>query len=345
MNRHWLITVARRGTSLFALSLVGALLVVAPTAAQDMTFDLEESETEGEGEGEVAGEGEGDGSDMVFGEDEAEGEGVEGEGMGDTGDVIGDLALDTGPVETQRDRAPRSTESVEEIYAVQQIFALRINRVELAPAVGFTLNDPYKSHTSVGVGINYWWTNVLAVGLNFLWYQGLENESDLNFFVRRSTRLAVPIVEYQLGAHLNFTYVPIYGKFMMFNEYIFQWDAYVLGGVGIMRTRPVPVVDPEVRQFEFDWRVAFNVGIGIRVFVTRWLAIFGELRDYAYLERLESLQVALGGARNADGSCPPDTRCDPSTWIDDSVTFENNVTAHIGFTIFFPFDFEYRLPK
>jgi len=178
------------------------------------------------------------------------------------------------------------------------------------------------------------------VGLNFLFYQGLENESDLNFFVRRSTRLAVPITEYQLGAHLNFTYVPLYGKFMMFNEYIFQWDSYIVGGVGLMRTRPVPVVDPEIRQFDFDWRVAFNVGIGLRVFVTRFLAIFAELRDYAYLERLESLEVALG-----TGDCPGNFRNCPETWLDDSPSLTNNVTAHIGFTLFFPFTFEYTLPK
>ncbi|MEM9195136.1 MAG: outer membrane beta-barrel domain-containing protein [Myxococcota bacterium] len=357
MRRHWLTpgvlaprsAASSLGTPLgrCAILVIGLLGMGTATAeAQDMTFDIEEAEEEGTEETE--GTGEEGGSDMVFGEEEATGEGEgEGEvGLGEeAGDVIGDLALDTGPVEESRDRAPRSTESVEEIYAVQQIFALRINRVELAPAVGFTLNDPYTSHTSLGVGLNYWFTNVLAVGINFLWYQGLENESDLNFFVRRSTRLAIPIVEYQLGAHLNFTYVPVYGKFMMFNEFIFQWDAYVLGGVGLMRTRPVPVIDPEVRQFEFDWRVAFNIGIGLRVFVTRWLAVFAELRDYAYLERLESLDVQEDRGRGAAGECPQDSRCDPNTWIDDSVSFENNVTAHIGFTIFFPFDFEYRLPK
>jgi outer membrane beta-barrel protein len=286
-----------------------------------MTFDEEEAEepaeTPVEGE-ETTGEEGGDG------------------GLDLGGDVIGELAAEGDEASLARpdDNAPRVTESVEEIYAVQQIYALRNNRVELAPALGFTVNDQYVSHTSAGLGLNYWWTNVLAIGVNFLWYQGLENESDLNFFVRRSTRLAVPITEYQLGANLNFTYVPVYGKFMMFNEYIFQWDAYVVGGVGLMRTRPVPVIDPEIRQFDFDWRVAFNAGIGIRVFVTRWLSIFAELRDYAYLERLESLDVALGDERENEG-----------TWLDDSASLTNNVTAHLGISIFFPFAFEYRLPK
>jgi len=76
------------------------------------------------------------------------------------------------------------------------------------------------------------------------------------------------------------------------------------------------------------------VGLGIRVFVTRFLAVFAELRDYAYLERLESLDVALGEQRG-----------DPATWLDDSPSLTNNVTAHLGLTLFFPFTFDYRLPK
>ena len=124
------------------------------------------------------------------------------------------------------------------------MYVLRSGRFELAPSYATTVNDPYVWHPALSVGLNYWVTNVLAVGANFLWYQGIESESDLNFSVRRSTRLAVPITEYQLGAHLNFTYVPIYGKFSMFNSSIFQWDSYLIGGVGMMRTRPVAVVDP-----------------------------------------------------------------------------------------------------
>ncbi len=323
--------------SIVAILLFTATLCVGGSAfAQDMSFDLDEAETEeGGGEGEEGGDAAGDDSGLVMEGDEGGG-GEEGGGMGDFdgGDVIGDLAGGGPEEQGPRERAPRSSETVEEIYAVQQIYALRINRVELSPNVGFSMNDQYVSHTSVGLGLNYWWTNVLAIGLNFNWYQGLENESDLNFFVRRSFRLAVPITEYQLGANLNFTYVPLYGKFNMFNEYIFQWDAYILGGVGIMRTRPVPVVDPEVRQFDFDWRVAFNVALGFRVFVTRWLAVFAELRDYIYLEQLENLNVSVGAGRD-----------DPTTWLADGPTLTNNVTAHLGLTIFLPFDFEYRLPK
>jgi outer membrane beta-barrel protein len=315
----------------------GPLLVVAPAAAQDMEFGLEETEGGTTTEGGETGETGDTGGEMTFGEEGDAGEGGETTGEeGGGGDVIGDLATsDQGDVGGgDRETPARAQEAREEIFAVQQIYALRINRVEISPSASFTLNDPFVSHTGIGVGLNYWWTNVLALGVNFIWYEGLESESDIGYFVRRSTRLAVPVNSYQFGAHLAFTYVPIYGKFAMFNEFIFQYDIYVLGGVGLMRTRPIPVIDPEVRRFDFDVRVAFNLGIGLRVFVTRWLAIFAELRNYMYLEQLENLEVALGV-----------DRADPATWSQSSPAFINNVTAHIGLTVFLPFDFEYRLPR
>jgi outer membrane beta-barrel protein len=284
--------------------------------AQDMEFSLDETVGEGSGASDTGTTGDA--------------------GSGD-GDVIGDLAS-SGDQQAQttesRDTPATTAEAREEIFAVQQVYALRINRVELIPSISQSLNDPFVSHTGIGLGLNYWWTNVLALGVNFIWYEGLESESELAFQVRRSTRLSVPINQYQFGAHLNFTYVPVYGKFSMFDEFIFQYDAYIIGGVGLMRTRPVPVVDPEVRQFDFDVRIAFNVGIGLRVFVTRWLAIFAELRDYMYLEQLENLTVALG-----------DQRTDPTTWTQSSLAFTNNVTAHLGLTIFLPPEFDYRLPR
>ncbi len=304
-------------TAIPVLAVSIAWTLSAPAQAQDMEFGLEETEQAPEGE-------------MTFGEEETS------TSPSAEGDVIGNLAgAEEAQTSTTSSAATEEAqEAREEIYAVQQIYALRINRVEINPSVSFTLNDPFVSHTGVGIGLNYWWTNVLAIGANFIWYDGLESESDLGFFVRRSTRLAVPVNSYQLGAHLAFTYVPIYGKFAMFNEFIFQYDIYVLGGVGLMNTRPIPVIDPEFRSFNFGIRVAFNIGIGLRVFVTRWLAIFGELRNYMYLEQLENLQVALGPAR-----------AEESTWTQSSSAFINNVTAHVGLTFFLPFDFEYRLPR
>lgn len=308
------------------------VLCTAPSfvAAQDMSFDLDEAEGASDAPAPpTKGKGKAPEEEGVEGE-------VEGEAAISGGDVLTELTAEGGPSEEKVEGGiEKETEVAEEIYAVQRMQVVRSGRFELAPSLAFTVNDPYVSHPALAVALNYWVTNVLAIGANFLWYQGIESESDLNFSVRRSTRLAVPITEYQLGAHLNFTYVPIYGKFELFNEAIFQWDSYLIGGVGMMRTRPVAVVDPAVRSFDFDWRVAFNAGMGIRVFVTNYFAIFGELRDYLYLEKLENLTVQLGADRAGD----------KNAWLDENATLTNNVTAQLGVTLFFPFTFEYRYPK
>ncbi len=334
-----------------------ALLSLSPgRASAQMDFSLDESDTPAEEGGDAGGDtgGGDDGGGMSFTEEDAVAEGGDDTGDmgggddggadfgGGEGDIIGELAAEGPEIDTTRDEAPRQDESVEEIYAVQQIYALRLNRVELAPSYSNTMNDPFISHPALSVALNYWWTNVLAIGVSFNWFQWgppQQRESELNFFVRRATRLGIPVNEWQLGAYLNFTYVPFYGKFSVFNEFIFQWDAYVVGGVGMMRTRPIPVIDPEIREFDFQNRIAFNLGLGVRIFLSRFAGIFAEFRDYAYLEQFENTEVS---ALQSDA---PGGRSDPETWFADSVSFSNNMTIQIGFTLFFPFTVDYELPK
>lgn len=296
------------------LALIASSQVGALASAQDMSFGLDETESS---EASVGASAE----------------------VESGGDVIGDLAGDdsSGPSKVAQPAGPKLNEVSEEVYAVQQIYALRNNRLELMPSFGFTLNDPYVSHPNIGIGLNYWITNVLAIGANLNWYQGLENESDVNFHVRRAARLATRPTQFQFGASLNFTYVPVYGKFSMFNRYIFQWDAYVVGGIGVMRTRPVPVVDPAFRtSFDYSYNLSIiNPGLGFRVFLSKWLTVFMEGRMYPYLEKLENLSVALGDK----------ARQDKNTWQDKSSTLVYNVVASVGMTIYFPFKFEYKLPK
>jgi outer membrane beta-barrel protein len=319
-----------------SLALLLALAFASEVEAQDMEFGVDETENgpakpaKADKKGKKQAQPQPDESEA---EPSADGEEAGGSASAG-GDVLSELTADKGKEETATDSGlPREKEISEKIYAVQRMYVLRNGRFELAPSLATTFNDQYVSHPSLGAALNYWITNVLAVGVNVLWYQGIETEQNLNFSVRRSTRLAVPITQYQLGGYLNFTYVPIYGKFEMFNDAIFQWDSYLIGGVGMLRTRPVAVIDPAVRNFNYDWRVAFNVGIGLRVFVTKWLSIFGEIRDYIYMEKLENLQVDL------------DNRVQPATWTDPNSKLTNNVTVALGFSMFFPFTFDYSYPK
>ena len=232
-----------------------------------------------------------------------------------------------------------------EVYAVEQIYALRRHRLEINPFWGFTLNDQFVSHPGPGLGLNFYITNVLAIGVSGSWYGGLNNDSEFNFEVRESAHLSVPLNEYQWGGNLNFTYVPVYGKFAGFNKFIFSYDAYILGGLGAISTRPIPVIDPDNRTFSYQPNLDVDLGIGLRIFLNRWFAVTLEVRDYIYNEKLENTSIGQAPSNTTGtGSYAPHSPQDPGTWYGaDKLT--NNVAAQLGVSIFLPFSWEYRLPK
>lgn len=275
-----------------------------------------------------------------------EGEGAEGEGVGGEGfeGGLGDIC------EIDPDACPKiSMEKAAkmdlnpQVYAVQQIYALRRQRFELQPYWSFTMNDQFVSHPAPGVALNYYITNVMAVGANFNWYQGLNADSEFNAATRRAVRVGVPLNEYQWSAALNFSYVPLYGKFAGFGDFIFHWDGYVVGGVGAISTRPIVVFDPRYRNFSFQPKVAFNAGLGVRIFFNRWFAAIFEIRDYAYLEELENT-ANYDAMDFADEDARTTWRQDEANWTDEK-KLTNNVQAQVGISIFLPFSWEYRLPK
>ena len=252
-------------------------------------------------------------------------------GDDDTGDGLAAIcALDPTACPPQELGAIAGRQLDEQIYAVQQIYALRARRFELSPFWSFTLNDPFVSHPGPGLALNYYITNVMGVGANFQWYTN--NESSFNAEQSSATRVGALLTEYRWSAAGNFTYVPAYGKFAGFGDFIFHYDAYVVGGVGAISVRPKTIVDPGNRNFPFEVKVAFNAGIGIRIFFTRWLAANLEVRDYIFNDDLESLTKSRTDPLN------------PDTWYGDP-RLTNNVQAQVGISIFLPFSVEYKLPK
>jgi outer membrane beta-barrel protein len=194
--------------------------------------------------------------------------------------------------------------------------------------------------------LNYYITQVLAVGINGNWYQGLNADSDFNFQNRRAARIAVPLNDYQLSGDLNFTYVPMYGKFAGFGDFIFNYDAFLEGGVGVIRTEPIAVIDPDNRKFTWNTLVNFDVGIGLRIFFTRWLAAVLEVRDIMFFDKIEALTVAGGSTSNGPGTPGyASSPLNPATWYDPNTHFTNDVQLQVGISLFLPTSFEYRLPK
>jgi len=231
-----------------------------------------------------------------------------------------------------------------EIYAVQQQYVIKARRLEIVPYFAITLNDQFVSHNAPGLSLNYYITQVLAVGVTGNWYQGLNADSDFNFQNRRAARIAVPLNEYQVSGDFNFTYVPMYGKFAGFGDFIFHYDAYIDGGVGLIRTRPIAVIDPDNRKFDWNNLINFDVGIGLRIFFNRWLAATLEIRDIMYFEKIENKDIANGPAITS-GPGYGNSPLNPQTWYDQDTHFTNDVQMQVGLSFLLPTSFEYRLPK
>jgi len=328
---------------LFDRVILLAIIVFLPCAVyaqEDGMMSFSEEEVEQDSQPEESG---GD-ADMSFGSDETESEGADSEAAGEGTTTDADILSALGEGEAEEGTAAASTDAavVEEekaeahpIWAVQRIYALHAGRVDLQPSFGVSMNDPFVQHQAISAGLSYFITEILAVGVSFNFYHFFNATSEVNFRLSRATHQTVPINEYSWAGQLNFTYIPMYGKFAMFTEWILHWDVWLLGGGGFIFTRPIPVIDPEYRDFDWTMKFCFNVGIGGRLFLSKFLAIFLEVRDYIFPEELESLETY---SRAVD-------REDKKNWLDDDLKLTNNVMLQVGVSLFIPFTFEYKLPK
>ena len=302
--------------ALLAVSLSAPRLAAAQPAAED---DAQEEPVDGDAPEDGSGDGDGD-------------DGEDGGGLGD----ICQIDPSACPTINMDEAAKRPLDA--QIYAVQQIYALREGRFEINPYAGLTMNDQFVSHPAFGLAINYYITNVIGVGINGNIYGN--STSEFNFQTSRAARIGQPVTEYQWNANANFTYVPAYGKFAGFSDFIFHYDFYVVGGVGAISTRTVAVIDPDNRTFDFAPKVSFNVGGGLRIFINRWFAVVAEVRDYIFFDELENPTIPIG----LDANGRPNAQ-NPDTWLAEDASFTNNVAAQLGVSIFLPFSWEYRLPK
>ena len=318
--------------------LVAAALVVMPltASAQQKTAKPADQKTAKPAEKEINLDEPAEGQPAEAGTEPVETPGGEGEGEG-----LGDICkIDPAACPTIDMEKAAKRDLQAQMYAVQQIYALRYHRVEVNPYFGLTMNDQFVGHNGPGLGVNFYITNVLAVGVNGNFYAALNSNSDFNFQTSRAARVGEPITEYAWNANLNFSYVPAYGKFAGFSDFIFHYDFYVLGGVGAISTRPIAVIDPDNRTFEYEPKVSIHVGGGLRIFFNRWFAAMLEVSDYIFFDKLENPTIADGLGSNGKPKAQ-----DSGTWLAEGTSFTNNVQAQVGFSVFLPFTWEYRLPK
>ena len=239
------------------------------------------------------------------------------------------------------------------MYAMQQRYILHQRRFEINPYFALTMNDQFVQHPGIGLGLAYYITNWLGVGVSAHYY--FNTPSDFNFQTSRAGRVGEPITEYQWNANANVIGVPAYGKFVAFGDFIFHYDFFLQAGVGATATRPIAVVDPDNRTFSYKPRFTGNIGGGLRIFFNRWLALTLGIQDYIFAEELENPAIAQGRTTSSSGCVDGAGKALPagallaqcaSTWVDpagNSIT--NNVQAQIGLSFYLPPGVTYSKPK
>jgi len=233
----------------------------------------------------------------------------------------------TTPAAPEEKGAAAGTKQWQDIIVVPRKAVLKTGRLELAPFAGLTVNDPLIRHWGFGGQLNYFFSDVFGVGLEGIYYK--REITGTGGLIGLQYHRVPTLNEMKWAASLDFSYVPIYGKFAFFNKSIIHWEASVIGGVGLTHTTIIPR-NPQDDTFDND-DITPSLGIGGRIFLSQWLAVWFNFRDYIYPDKFENPN-RMGGT-GADAKANADTQ------------IVNNLFLSLGASFFIPPRFSYHMAK
>lgn len=239
-----------------------------------------------------------------------------------------DVAPSAAPDVTATKRGARQ-ETWKDIVVIPRKPFLKRGRVEIMPYYASTLNDALIQHSALGVEINYFLTDILSIGIQGMYY--FKNVLDQEFYTRYHFSRVPSLNKYLYTATGSFSYVPIYGKFSLFNDMIFHYEAFATAGVGVSGTEIIPR-DYRYEPFTNHGKLTFPIGLGARFFVTKWLAVQAAYRCYIMLDSFEPSQRGL----EDPGKTEVETAIDAAKT---DIVF--NMMFNLGVSFFFPMDFKY----
>jgi outer membrane beta-barrel protein len=214
-----------------------------------------------------------------------------------------------------------------DIVTVPRRPILKYHRVEFIPTYNVTINNSLYRHHGFGGVINFFLSETLNLGLEGTYYV---QQQEQHYFLRGLDDRVLPSVNrYWWSANLNFGYVPFYGKFALFDRWIFQWEGYVQAGLGVIQTEWI-TRDPANRSAT-NYDIQWHVDIGMRLFLTKWLAIHAYLKDYMFVDSLEP------ASRADTGGVGPLPKGDSN--------FVQNLVFGVGVGMFLPTGFEYKYTR
>ena len=264
---------------------------------------------------------------------------ADGAGSGSGGEIDmgaepgpGDLTADMAAADAANANAVKAGEvkktplSWKDILVVVRKPFLKSRRTELYPMVGTTMNDNMVRHYTIGGELNYYLTDVLAIGVEGHYYK--ESFSEPFDLVARQARRLPTVNKYNWSAALDFHYVPVYGKFAVLDKKLITWEVFFTAGIGAGQSEVVPR-DTKFPGFT-NLLIMPNIGASMRFFLAKWLTVNLGIRDYVFYDKFEptdrspTMNATADQAKdNADGA------------------LINNVMFQVGLSFWLPTSFEY----
>jgi hypothetical protein len=204
--------------------------------------------------------------------------------------------------------------------APRELDALAESRLELRPDIGWAAFPNSVTGPFVGVDIAFGLTPTFRLGVDAAWYEPFNRSA--------GSAPTYPLNEARDSIDLDFVVAPWPARSRR------AFEPYLLGGAGVVQTRPIPVVDAAHRSFDYNTLVNLELGAGVRFFVDQRIAVTLELRDLLYFEKIENIKVAQGAAATAGQPGFANSPLNPASWYNPNTHFTNAIQLRLGASFF-----------
>lgn len=205
------------------------------------------------------------------------------------------VVVDAGDAVAQDDEAAAET-ARESGPIVRRKLLYRSTRTEVAPVVGMTLADAFLRNGLVGANLSYHLTNEFSFGVTGA-YGVLQMETNLheNLQARLEDEPRLEDISFshiQWLASLEFSYVPLFGKFSVADSLISNYDLHLLIGPVFVGEEVVAATDGgETDDSLAGLRPGLSAGIGMRFFMSDGFSLNLQVRDLIYSRAEVSAQT------------------------------------------------------
>lgn len=201
----------------------------------------------------------------------------------------------------------------DKIHVIQKKPVLQKKRFDLAPRFGMSINDSVYQSFKVGAAGTFHITERVGISGSFDWFDFGDVLGGPTAAYEQSVETArlapdTPVIQYTGG--LELTWVPIFGKFAIFNSGLVFYDVTLHGGVAAVNAQSLQLPTTAIK-------IGGTIGITNHIFLSRWLSLNFDVSNTMFNATLQG----AGGPQDA---------------------FSHVVTFSGGLGIYLPTDFKYE---